>query len=413
MSIAYLLSSADTSRSRSNDPNSVSHAFFAQMTPLNIDENASTSPSIPGGALEIDSRGKGSCRDNEAGALILLEAAEPDCTKGHYNAASQDSQSTEILQGGFRLPGEEHQHITTAVDPRGKEDSTSQQYARKLKRRRSSYEGLDMSSRTRSQASQRLSEAGSGVPIPSHGVEKQTTCKKKKARLDGLSSSSTRSIPAKADVPRIIDSYHGLAQTRASPAMYGQNPTQITQPELATQIVSGDLHTNPSTPGESIAAPNRIGERPLQADETTQRLGLLKAMTRRLARDCGLKYIWKDRIRWLQNLLPTFIRFTGDQPPPDKYLRLTYGQLLHALTPSERQEYLRLVMRNRSHKLATAIGVSTRLASALWDRAELEEPISVDEFEYHLRAAECHPALTAFASLCDLERVLGTRKNGT
>jgi len=83
MSIAYLLSSADTSRSRSNDPNSVSHAFPAQMTPLNIDENASTSPSIPGGALEIDSRGKGSCRDNKAGALILLEAAEPDCTKGH------------------------------------------------------------------------------------------------------------------------------------------------------------------------------------------------------------------------------------------------------------------------------------------------------------------------------------------
>jgi len=75
--------------------------------------------------------------------------------------------------------------------------------------------------------------------------------------------------------------------------------------------------------------------------------------------------------------------------------------------------YLRLVMRNRSDKLATAIGVSTRLASALWDRAELEEPISVDEFENHLRAAECHPALTALASLCDLERVLGTRKNGT
>ncbi len=270
-----------------------------------------------------------------------------------------------------------------------------------------------MSSRTRSQASQRLSKAGSGVPIPSHDVEKQTTCKKKKTRLNSLSSSSTRSIPAKADVPRIIDSYHGLAQTHASPAMYGQNPTQITQPELATQIVSGDLHTNPSTLGESIAAPNRIGERPLQADETTQRLGLLKAMTRRLARDCGLKSIWKDRIQWHQNLLPTFIRFTGDQPPPDKYLRLTYGQLLQALTPSERQEYLRLVMRNRSDKLATAIGVSTRLASALWDRAELEEPISVDEFEYHLRAAECHPALTALASLCDLERVLGTRKNGT
>ncbi len=78
------------------------------MTPLNIDKNASTSPSILGEALEIDSRGEGSCRDNEVEALILLEVVELDCTKNHYNAASQDSQSTKILQGEFRLPGEKH-----------------------------------------------------------------------------------------------------------------------------------------------------------------------------------------------------------------------------------------------------------------------------------------------------------------
>ncbi len=270
-----------------------------------------------------------------------------------------------------------------------------------------------MFSRIKSQASQRLFKARSGVSIPSHDVEKQTICKKKKARLDDLSSSSTRSILAKVDVPRIIDSYHGLAPTRASPAMYDQNPIQITQSKLATHIISRDLHTNSSTLEESIAASNRIEERPLQANETTQRLGLLKAMTRRLTRDCELKSIWKDRIQWHQNLLPTFIRFTGDQPPSNKYLRLTYSQLLQALTPSKRQEYLRLVMRNRSDKLATTIEVSTRLASALWDRAKLEEPISVDEFEYHLWATKCHSTLIALASLYDLERVLGTRKNDT
>lgn len=47
MSITFVL---ETSRSQSNDPNSVSHAH--------IDDNASTSQSLPSEALEIDPHGK-------------------------------------------------------------------------------------------------------------------------------------------------------------------------------------------------------------------------------------------------------------------------------------------------------------------------------------------------------------------
>ena len=360
MSTAHLV---NTLSSQSNDPNSVSHACSAQLKPSNIDENTSTR-SI---AIEIDSSGKGSCRDDEAGALILLEAAETEYPKNHYRAASQDSQSTDILQGGFRRSSEEHRHITNAVDPRGKEDSAShmQQYARQPKKIRSTYEELDMSSKTESQASQRLSETGSGVSIPSHDVEKQMTRKEKKAQLDSPSSSSTRSIPAKADVLRNIDSYHGLAQIGVSPATCGQNLAQMTQPELTTQTVSEDPHAYPSTFGEFIRIAGCNGERPLKADGSSQRLDLLKTITQRLARDHGVKYIWKKKIQWHQNLLPTLIHFPEDQPSTNKYLYLTYGQLLEALEPSKKQEYLRLVIKTQSYILITTSEVSTHVVSAL------------------------------------------------
>lgn len=107
MDIASMLSSANTFGSRSNDPT-------AQTAPLHPDGNASPFPGSSGGAVGIDSRGTESCRAVAAGALILLETAEPDFAKGHHKAASQDSQTTEILQEGFRHPSEEHRHNTTA-----------------------------------------------------------------------------------------------------------------------------------------------------------------------------------------------------------------------------------------------------------------------------------------------------------
>lgn len=275
-----------------------------------------------------------------------------------------------MLQGGLRHPGEKIRHIATAVDPH------MQQYARQLKRMRSSYEGLDIS-------------------------------KKKKARLGGPISSGTGGMSAKAEVPRIIDSYPRLAPKRVK---CDQNPTQVTQPELATQTVPEGLHASPSTPGASIriAASNRTEERPLQANGTSQRLHLLRSMARRLEQDYKVKYNWKEGIQWHPNLLPTSVHFSTSE-----YCHLTYGQLLQALKPSERQEYLRFVMRNQSDKLVTTFKVSTHLASALWYRAELAEPISVDQFENHLRSLACHSVLTAIANLCELEKTLSARENGT
>jgi len=58
------------------------------MTLLNIDKNAFTFLSISSEALKIDLRNKGSCRNNEVKALILLKAIELNCTKNHYNATS-------------------------------------------------------------------------------------------------------------------------------------------------------------------------------------------------------------------------------------------------------------------------------------------------------------------------------------
>jgi len=96
---------------------------------------------------------------------------------------------------------------------RNKEDFTSytQQYVQKLKRRRSFYKDLNMFSRTKSQAFQRLFETRFDVSIPSYNVEKQTICKKKKAWLDNLSFSSTRSISTKVNVLRIINNYYDFA----------------------------------------------------------------------------------------------------------------------------------------------------------------------------------------------------------
>lgn len=214
----------------------------------------------------------------------------------------------------------------------------------------------------------------SDVLIPSHDAGKQTTRKKKRGRPDGLSPSSTR-----------------------IPAIYSRNPTHITQPE--------DLDTDLSTLRGStrIAASNQIGERPLRVDETAQRLGYLNGLSLGLVRYGGLKEIYKEGKQW-QGFLPSSVPRFGGQ---------SYGQLLQNLTPRERQEYLRFVIKIRSSKLVTAKGVPTHLASALLERAQLEEPISVEDFEYNLRVIGCHLVLTAIDELYDLEMELSTRKNGT
>jgi len=148
-----------------------------------------------------------------------------------------------------------------------------------------------MFSRIRSQISQKLFETESDISIFSYNIEKQTICKKKKARLDNLSFSSTRNISTKANILRIIDSYYNLAQIRISSAIYNQNSIQIIQSKLATQIVSENLYTNLSISEKSIAAFNRIEKYLLQVDKTIQQLDFLKTITRRLTRDCKLKYI--------------------------------------------------------------------------------------------------------------------------
>jgi len=148
-----------------------------------------------------------------------------------------------------------------------------------------------MFSRIKLQIFQRLFETESDVSIFSYNIEKQTICKKKKTRLDSLSFSSTRNISAKANILQIIDSYYNLVQTRVSSAIYDQNSIQIIQSELATQIVSENFYTNLSISEEFIAIFNRIEKYLLQADKTIQRLDFLKTITRRLTRDCELKYI--------------------------------------------------------------------------------------------------------------------------
>jgi len=288
-----LFFSVDISRSRSNNSNSVSYIFFAQIILLNIDKNTSIFLSISDRVLKIDLYNKNSCRNNKVETLILLKIVEFDCTKDYYNAANQNSQNTKILQEEFRLSDKKYQYIITAVDSRDKKDSIlyMQQYARKLKKKRLFYKNLNMFSKIRSQISQKLFETESDVLIFSYSVEKQTICKKKKARLDSLNFSSTRNISTKADILQIIDSYYSLVQTRVLSAIYNQNSIQIIQSKLATQIVSENLYINLSISEKFIAVSNQIEKRLLQVDKTIQQLDFLKTITRRLTRDCELKYI--------------------------------------------------------------------------------------------------------------------------
>jgi len=270
ISIVYLFFSIDTLRSRSNNSNSISYVFFAQITLLNIDKNTFIFSSISDRTLKIDSRNKDSCRNNKVEILILLKIAEFDYTKNYYNAANQNSQNTKILQEEFRLSDKKYQHIITAVDSRDKEDSIlyTQQYIQKLKKKQLFYKNLNIFSKIRLQVFQKLFETESDVSIFSYNIEKQTICKKKKTRLDNLSFSSTKNISTKANVLRIIDSYYSLVQTRILSAIYSQNSIQIIQSKLATQIVSEDFYTNLSISEKSIAVFNRIEKRLLQVDKT-------------------------------------------------------------------------------------------------------------------------------------------------
>jgi len=265
-----LFFSIDTLRSRSNNSNSISYVFFAQITLLNIDKNTFIFSSISDRTLKIDSRNKDSCRNNKVEILILLKIAEFDYTKNYYNAANQNSQNTKILQEEFRLSDKKYQHIITAVDSRDKEDSIlyTQQYIQKLKKKQLFYKNLNIFSKIRLQVFQKLFETESDVSIFSYNIEKQTICKKKKTRLDNLSFSSTKNISTKANVLRIIDSYYSLVQTRILSAIYSQNSIQIIQSKLATQIVSEDFYTNLSISEKSIAVFNRIEKRLLQVDKT-------------------------------------------------------------------------------------------------------------------------------------------------
>lgn len=98
---------------------------------------------------------------------------------------------------------------------------------RKLKRKRSFYNNLDMFSKIKSQVSQRLFEAKFDVSISSHDIEKQTIYKKKKVRFDNLSFSNIKSILTNANVLRIIDNYHNFAQIRTLSTIYDQNSIKI------------------------------------------------------------------------------------------------------------------------------------------------------------------------------------------
>ena len=250
--------------SQNNNPNSVSHVCSAQLKFSNIDKNTF----IRSITIEIDSSDKDSCRDNKAGTLILLKVAETEYPKNHYRAASQNSQSTDILQKEFRRSSKQYRYIINAVDSRDKKDSVLyiQQYIWQPKKIQSIYKKLDIFSKIELQISQKLFETESDISIFSYNIEKQIICKKKKAQLDSSSFSNTRNISVKTNILYNIDSYYNLAQIDILSATCNQNLVQIIQSKFTTQTVSEDSYIYLSIFEKFIQIAEYNKERSLKAD---------------------------------------------------------------------------------------------------------------------------------------------------